>query len=86
MVRLSLIILFSAWATCAMAQVDSLLQVIQRLPNDTSRLPVLTGLLRATVYNAPDTALHYAAQYHAIAERSGIPLEIGKGHNYTGMC
>lgn len=68
------------------AQVDSLLIVRDRLPNDTSRLPVLTELLRATVYNAPDTALHYATQYRTIAERSGIPVEIGKGHNYTGMC
>lgn len=68
------------------AQQDSMLRALNGLPQDTSRLPVLTELLRAAVYNAPDSALHFAAQYRAIAEASGFPLEIGKGHNYTGMC
>lgn len=81
-----LMILLLLRVTCAAGQVDSLLVVFNGLPNDTSRLPVLTELLRATVYNAPDSALRFAAQYREIAERSGIPLEIGKGHNYTGMC
>lgn len=68
------------------AQTDSLIRVLNALPNDTSRLPVLTDLLRATVFNKPDSALVFAAQYRTIAARSGISLEIGKGHNYTGMC
>ena len=72
--------------TCAGAQLDSLLQVLQHTPADTTRLPVLTGLLRQTVYTDPDSALVFAAQYRSIAARSGIELEQGKGHNYTGMC
>lgn len=70
----------------ASAQLDSLLGVLHRLPNDTARLPVLTALLRNTVYTDPDSALVFAAQYRAIAFRSGSALEQGKGHNYTGMC
>ncbi|MBK6832690.1 MAG: tetratricopeptide repeat protein [Flavobacteriales bacterium] len=70
----------------AQAQLDSLLRVRDALPQDTSRLGVLTELLRATVFNDPDSALVFAAEYRSIAERSGIDLEIGKGHNYTGMC
>ena len=68
------------------AQLDSLLGVLNNLPNDTSRLPVLTALLRNTVFSQPDSALVFAEQYRAIALRNGDPLEIGKGHNYTGMC
>ncbi|QQR87998.1 MAG: tetratricopeptide repeat protein [Flavobacteriales bacterium] len=68
------------------AQMDSLLRVRDALPQDTSRLGVLTELLRATVFNDPDSALVFAAEYRSIAKRSGIDLEIGKGHNYTGMC
>ncbi|MCC7503191.1 MAG: tetratricopeptide repeat protein [Flavobacteriales bacterium] len=70
----------------AHAQLDSLLRVRDALAQDTSRLAVLTELLRATVFNDPDSALVFAAEYRSIAERSGIDLEIGKGHNYTGMC
>ncbi len=70
----------------ANAQLDSLLRVRDALPRDTSRLGVLTELLRATVFNDPDSALVFATEYRSIAERSGIDLEIGKGHNYTGMC
>ncbi|MBK9146618.1 MAG: tetratricopeptide repeat protein [Flavobacteriales bacterium] len=70
----------------ANAQLDSLLRVRDGLPQDTSRLGVLTELLRATVFNDPDSALVFAAEYRGIAERSGMDLEIGKGHNYTGMC
>ncbi|MBK7556288.1 MAG: tetratricopeptide repeat protein [Flavobacteriales bacterium] len=70
----------------ANAQLDSLLRLRDALPQDTSRLAVLTELLRATVFNDPDSALVFAAEYRSIAERSGIDLEIGKGHNYTGMC
>ena len=70
----------------ANAQLDSLLRLRDALPQDTSRLGVLTELLRATVFNDPDSALVFAAEYRSIAERSGIDLEIGKGHNYTGMC
>lgn len=68
------------------ARTDSLQRIPEALPNDTSRLPVLTELLRATVFNKPDSALVFAAQYRGIAERSGIALEIGKGHNFTGLC
>lgn len=72
--------------TQAHAQLDSLLRVRDALPQDTSRLGVLTELLRATVFNDPDSALVFAAEYRSIAKESGIDLEIGKGHNYTGMC
>ncbi len=84
--RKSLVTAALVWTSVLSAQTDSLLRVLGELPKDTSRLPVLTELLRVTVYNAPDSALLFASQYRALAEQSGIPLEIGKGHNYTGMC
>lgn len=68
------------------AQLDSLLSVLNMLPNDTSRLPVLTAILRYTVFSQPDSGSVFAEQYVALARKSGIPMEIGKGHNYTGMC
>lgn len=67
------------------AQNDSLLRALRSLPNDTTRLPVITELLRATVFSNPDEALEHAAQYQAIARRAGNALEQGKGHNYAGM-
>lgn len=70
----------------ANAQTDSLLRVLNTLPKDTARLPVLTELLRATVFSSPDEALEHAAQYQAIAKRAGNPFEQGKGHNYAGMA
>ncbi|MBK9274932.1 MAG: tetratricopeptide repeat protein [Flavobacteriales bacterium] len=73
-------------AGAAQGQLDSLLRIREGLPADTSRLPVLTELLRATVFNDPDSALVFAREYRALAGQSGIDLEIGKGHNYTGMC
>ncbi len=72
--------------SAAHGQLDSLLGVLGALPRDTSRLPVLTGLLRATVFNDPDSALVFAAEYRTIAKKSGIAMEMGKGHNFTGMC
>ena len=47
----------------ANAQLDSLLRLRDALPQDTSRLGVLTELLRATVFNDPDSALVFAAEY-----------------------
>ncbi len=70
----------------AHAQLDSLLRVLNTLPDDTSRLPVLTGLLRATVFSDPDSGLFFAERYLAVAKSSDVAMEIGKGHNYTGMC
>ena len=74
------------WVGHASAQVDSLLGVLETLPKDTSRLPLLTEVLRHTIYTDPDSALVFAAQYRDIAARSGMALEQGKGDNYTGMC
>jgi two-component sensor histidine kinase len=79
-------LLFIAWGLASHAQLDSLLRALQKLPKDTSRLPVLTELLRNTVYHDPDSALVFAAQYRALARAAGDSMELGKGHNYTGMC
>ncbi len=84
--RLLAIWLIAAIPTAAHAQLDSLRRVADALPNDTSRLPVLTDMLRQTVFTRPDTALLICASYLAIAQRSGDPVEIGKAHNFTGLC
>ncbi|MCB0791385.1 MAG: tetratricopeptide repeat protein [Flavobacteriales bacterium] len=81
-----LLLLLAARPLFAGSPLDSLRQVVEGLPNDTSRLPVLTNMLRLTVFNRPDTALAICATYLEIAERSGDPVEIGKAHNYAGMC
>ena len=70
----------------ALAQVDSLIRVVQQLPNDTTRLPVLTELLRATVFTDPDSGLYFAERYRMVAEKGGTELQRGMGHNFTGMC
>ncbi len=84
--RAMLVPLLIVVGSMAQARSDSLLRVLRTLPQDTSRLPVLTAILRATVFSLPDTALAYAAQYRSIAEMAGDDMEQGKGHNYTGMC
>jgi two-component sensor histidine kinase len=84
--RSSAALFFLVVWSAATAQQDSLLRVLNSLPQDSSRLPVITELLRATVFNRPDSGLYFAQQYIAVAERAGIPLEIGKGHNFMGMC
>ncbi len=84
--RWLLIVLACSASLSSEAQLDSLLRVLNSLPNDTARLPVLTALLRATVFSDPDSGLFFARQYVELAEASGVALEIGKGHNYTGMC
>ena len=86
--RSSLLVLVLSAPLFALGQpmLDSLKQVLRTLPADTSSLPVITEILRNTVFGQPDTGLVYAARYQAIARKSGIHLEIGKGHNYAGMC
>ncbi|MEZ4757823.1 MAG: histidine kinase dimerization/phosphoacceptor domain -containing protein [Flavobacteriales bacterium] len=84
--RYALSVLLLAMGLCAHAQLDSLLRVLHQLPRDTSRLPVLTELLRSTVFHDPDSGLVFAAQYRALALAAGDSMELGKGHNYTGMC
>lgn len=84
--RLLLSLFVVAWSLSTQAQTDSLIRALQKLPNDTSRLPVLTELLRNTIYHDPDSALVFAAQYRALASAARDSMELGKGHNYTGMC
>lgn len=84
--RLLLLACIALLTSVVDAQQDSLLGVLKNLPNDTSRLPVLTALLRNTVFSKPDSGLLFAAQYCVLAEESKLSMEIGKGHNYTGMC
>ncbi len=68
------------------AQVDSLQRVLNGLPGDTTRLPVLTELIRATVFSAPEEALAHAQAYTRIATAAGSDFHIGKGENFQGMC
>ncbi|MBV6403365.1 MAG: tetratricopeptide repeat protein [Flavobacteriales bacterium] len=70
----------------ARAQEDSLLRVLRGLPNDTTRLPVLTELIRATVFSTPDDALAHAQEYTRIAAAARSDFHIGKGENFQGMC
>jgi len=68
------------------AQLDSLLSVLRMTPSDTAQLPVLTELLRATVFTDPDSGLYFAERYRMVAEKGGTELQRGMGHNFTGMC
>ena len=70
----------------APAQADSLLAVLHGLPDDTTRLPVLTELIRATVFSAPEDALAHAQAYTRIATAAGSDFHVGKGENFQGMC
>lgn len=70
----------------APAQADSLLAVLHGLPDDTTRLPVLTELIRATVFSAPEDALAHAQAYTRIASAAGSDFHVGKGENFQGMC
>jgi two-component system, sensor histidine kinase PdtaS len=68
------------------AQLDSLLSVLRMTPSDTVQLPILTELLRATVFSDPDSGLYFAERYRGIAKKRGTELQQGMGHNFTGMC
>lgn len=84
--RLLLSLFVVAWSLSTQAQTDSLIRALQKLPNDTSRLPVLTELIRAQVFSAPDSALRHAVQYTRIAEAAKSVHHTGKGENFQGMC
>lgn len=85
MLRLSLVACGVVLAGVAPGQLDSLRRVLGSLPDGPERLPVLTDMLRSTVFDRPDTALVICATYLDIARRSGDPVEIGKAHNFAGM-
>lgn len=68
------------------AQIDSLLRVRDALPQDTSRLPALTGIIKALVFTDPDSALGFTEEFNTITERQGTTLQKAKGHNLAGMC
>lgn len=76
-----LLVVFSATA-----QVDSLRRALERLPEDTTRLPVLKELVRNLVFVQPDSALPYAVTYHHLAKSTHDPVRIGEGANFAGMC
>ncbi len=84
--RSLLVLVLGLVCSLASAQVDSLVKVLATLPNDTSRLPVLTDILRATIFTEPDKALEYAAQYTELAMAGGSALQQAKASNFTGMC
>ena len=84
--RALVVLIIGLVGSSACAQVDSLTKVLRALPNDTTRLPVLTELIRAQVFSAPDSALRHAVQYTRIAEAAKSVHHTGKGENFQGMC
>jgi len=70
----------------AQSDVDSLRQVLEELPNDTSRLPVLKNIVRLQVFVLPDSALPYALEYYELASITNNPVLKGEGANFIGMC
>lgn len=84
--RVAAFLIFIFYGLVCSAQVDSLEHVLNGLPQDTLRLPVLKGILRATVFTEPDKALVYAKQYRDLAASSGNVLHLAEGENFIGMC
>ncbi len=81
-----LAVLFFLCTARLLAGTDSLLHVLSTMPEDTTRLPVLTELIRATVFTDPDKALAHAREYTAIATAAASDFHIAKGENFQGMC
>ncbi|MBL7946903.1 MAG: tetratricopeptide repeat protein [Flavobacteriales bacterium] len=84
--RLSHFLFAAICASVCQAQVEALRTRLIGLPNDTTRLPVLTELVRATVFTEPDVALAHAQQYTEIARQAVDTFHIAKGENFQGMC
>jgi tetratricopeptide (TPR) repeat protein len=61
-------------------------RLLAAFPQDTSRLPVLTDILRATVFTDPDRAVGFAEQYRSLAKENGSTLHQAKGDYFLGMC
>lgn len=84
--RLSIALSLVLCGFVCQAQVEALRSRIEALPKDTTRLPLLTELVRATVFTEPDVALAQAQEYSEIARAASDTFHIAKGENFQGMC
>jgi len=84
--RAPILLLAWLWALLVPAQVDSLQRALNAAPQDSSRFPILTELIRALVFSVPDSGLIYARQYAEQADRLGNVFHKAKGENFIGMC
>lgn len=81
-----LLTLFNTSILCAQNEVDSLLHVLERMPDDTSRLETLKELVRVQVWTKPDSALPYAIAYYELARTTDDQVLQGQGANFIGLC
>lgn len=67
------------------ANLDSLRALIHNAPDPDSRLKLISDMVKYTIYNQQDTALHYAAKFLEYAESQDIEEEVARGYNLLGL-
>lgn len=87
MKKLFLLFLFAHFAVPTFAQnkVDSLKQVLAKTKVDSTRLNILSDIIKQSLYSDPTEARKFAQQYLSIAQKNKIMKEIARGTNLIGM-
>ena len=87
MKKLFLLFLFAHFAVPIFAQnkVDSLKQVLAKTKVDSTRLNILSDIIKQSLYTDPTEARKFAQQYLSIAQKNKITVEIARGTNLIGM-
>ncbi len=69
----------------AQNKVDSLKQLLAKTKTDTTRLNILSDIIKQSLYSDPTDARKFARQYLSIAQKNKIMKEIARGTNIIGM-
>lgn len=87
MKKLFLLFLFAHFDVPIFAQnkVDSLKQVLAKTKVDSTRLNILSDIIKQSLYSDPTEARKFAQQYLSIAQKNKIMKEIARGTNLIGM-
>ena len=81
-----LFIVFQGLAQSTVSPVDSLTAALKAHPQEDSiRVDLLIGLIRAVVYTSPDSAMKYSNEVLRISEKTGLRSGLAFGYRYKGL-
>jgi len=80
------LIAYGCVAQMPLPQADSLTTALQSHPQEDSiRVQLLIGLIRAVIYNSPDSAMKYSNEVLRISGKIGLGSGIAFGYRYKGL-
>ena len=81
-----LFIVCQGLAQSTVSPVDSLTAALKAHPQEDSiRVDLLIGLIRAVVYTSPDSAMKYSNEVLRISEKTGLRSGLAFGYRYKGL-